>query len=252
MTAGVGSKPLLEGDGIGKSFGGKVVLRNAGFAIYHASITALMGRNGTGKTTLLKILAGVIRADYGTVRYGGEYLAHPSLPVLARNGLMFCSQGSVLVPHIPVRAHFDLLSRRYGAARPLEDVCDALRLGDLLDHAPRTLSGGELRRTELALALLRAPDCLIVDEPFAGVAPVDLPLISGALRTLRDSGTGVAISGHAVHDIMDVSDLVVWAVGGTTHWLGAPAEARRNFQFQQGYLSPHEGTPRPSPEREHM
>jgi lipopolysaccharide export system ATP-binding protein len=227
---------VLEADGIGKSYKGRAILRNAGFRVYRNRITALMGRNGVGKSTLFRIMAGVVRADYGTVRFKGEYVARPSLSGLARNGLMFCSQESVFVPTISVGTHFEAVIDRLGGMDRLDGVVSSLRLEDLLDRRPSTLSGGEHRRAALGLALLRSPDCLLIDEPFSGLAPIDVPLITVALTTLRERGSGVAISGHTVHEIMEISDEVIWVVGGTTQWLGNPKEARENFQFQREYL----------------
>jgi lipopolysaccharide export system ATP-binding protein len=236
---------ILEADGIGKSFSGRAILRNAGFGVYRGRITALMGRNGVGKSTLFRIVAGMIRADYGTLRYKGRHVVRPTLSGLARNGLMFCSQESVFVPSISVRAHFEVMIERLGGRERLDGVVSSLRLEDLLDRRPSTLSGGEHRRAALGLALLRDPESLLIDEPFAGVAPIDVPLITAALTTLRERGSGVAISGHTVHEIMEITDAVIWIVGGTTHWLGTPIEAKEHFQFQQEYLD--EGFARRSP-----
>lgn len=229
---------VLDADGIGKSFGQRVVLRSAGFAVRAGRITALMGRNGIGKTTLLRIVSGTLRADYGTVRFKSKYVPRPSLPRMARLGLMFSAQDSALTPHFSVRSHFNAFVQIHGAGDRMEQLVVELRLTELLDRRTLDLSGGERQRVSLALAILRAPDCLIMDEPFAGIAPIDIPLIAEALFKLRDQGTGIAISGHDVRDIFSVSDEVVWMVGGTTHWLGAPSAARDHFQFRREYLGP--------------
>jgi ABC-type branched-subunit amino acid transport system ATPase component len=77
-----------------------------------------------------------------------------------------------------------------------------------------------------------------MDEPFAGVAPRDRPLVSGALRRLRDRGTALVVSGHDVEDLMAVSDDIIWVTAGTTHWLGGPGQASRHTQFRRDYLGP--------------
>jgi ABC-type multidrug transport system ATPase subunit len=229
---------VLDADGIGKSFRGRIILKSAGFAVQSGRITALMGRNGVGKTTLLRIVCGTLRADYGTVRFKSQYVARPNLPRMARRGLMFSTQDSVLTPHFTAGSHFRAFVQAYGGADRLEEIVSELRLIELLDRRPSDLSGGERQRVSLALAILREPDCLVMDEPFAGVAPVDTPLITAALLRLRDQGTGLAISGHDVRDIFNVSDEIVWMVGGTTHWLGSPSAAREHFQFRREYLGP--------------
>ena len=77
-----------------------------------------------------------------------------------------------------------------------------------------------------------------MDEPFAGVAPIDLQLVSQALLTLRAQGTALVISGHSVDEIFSVSDEIIWVAAATTHWLGSPDQARQNDQFKREYLGP--------------
>jgi ABC-type multidrug transport system ATPase subunit len=230
--------PVLEVDGVGKSFGSKVVLKSAGLRAWPGRITALMGRNGIGKTTLLRIVIGRVRHDYGRVVYKGEFIARPRLARLARAGLMYVSQASALTRLFTVRQHLDAYARIFERNGVLDDVVERLRLEEFLDRRPPQLSGGERQRASLALAILRQPDCVLADEPFAGVAPKDRPLIAVALRELRSAGAAVVVSGHDVEDLFEVSDEVVWMVGGTTHDLGDPREAAKHDQFRREYLGP--------------
>jgi ABC-type lipopolysaccharide export system ATPase subunit len=151
---------------------------------------------------------------------------------------MFISQDSALTASFSVAVHLEAVSRTFGKEDNLDTVLSLLALSTLVERMPRDLSGGERQRVSLGLAMLREPDCLLMDEPFAGVAPVDVPAIGGALLALRNSGVGIAISGHDVRQIFDVSDEVIWMVAGTTHWLGAPAQARAHDQFRREYLGP--------------
>lgn len=77
-----------------------------------------------------------------------------------------------------------------------------------------------------------------MDEPFAGVEPMDRPLVARGLARLREAGTAIVISGHDVEDIFGLSDRILWVTAGTTHWLGTPAEAARHEQFRREYLGP--------------
>lgn len=126
----------------------------------------------------------------------------------------------------------------YGKAPELPRVIDRLDLGKFIARKPGSLSGGEKQRASLAMALLRRPSCLLMDEPFAGVAPKDRRLISDGLSVLRERGCAVVISGHDVEDLFSVSDEIVWVVAGTTHVLGHPSEARKHHQFRREYLGP--------------
>jgi len=232
---------IVDADGIGKSFGRHTVLTNAGLAVRAGQITALMGRNGVGKSTLFRIVAGTVKADYGTVRMNGEWMGNASLARRARAGLMYSAQESALTSQFTLRSHFLAFTQVYGGTERLDGLWERLRLTELLDQRPVELSGGERQRASLGLAILRSPVCLLMDEPFAGVAPVDVPLIADALIELKRGGVAIAISGHDVLEIFGISDEIIWMVGGTTHWLGRPEEAETHFQFRREYLGPRVG-----------
>lgn len=234
MTA----RPVLEVDGVGRSFGGRIVLRAAGLRVRPGRVTALLGRNGVGKTTLFRIVIGRVRAEWGRVLFAGRFRPRPSLARLSREGLMYSAQESALTPHFTIGRHLGAFVTRYGGAERLDTIVDDLALAEFLDRGPRGLSGGERQRASLALARLRAPTCLISDEPFAGVAPTDRPLVGRALRALADGGAGVVISGHDVDDLLTVADEVVWMTAGTTHDLGSPEAALEHHRFRREYLGP--------------
>lgn len=234
-------KPILEVDGLGRSFGGRTVLRSAGLRVYPGRITALLGRNGVGKSTLFRVVVGRVRAEYGRVLYAGVYRRRPALARLAREGLMYSAQESALTPHFTIRQHLDTFARRYGTLEGVGPVSERLRLGECSGRRPDGLSGGERQRASLALATLRQPRCLLADEPFAGVAPLDRTLVREELRRIATAGCGVAVSGHDVDELLGVADEVVWMVAGTTHSLGAPGLAVQHDGFRRDYLGPNRG-----------
>jgi lipopolysaccharide export system ATP-binding protein len=229
---------VLEVDGAGKSFGGTTVLKAASFRATAGEVTTLMGRNGAGKTTLFRIAVGRVRPDFGRVVYRGELLARPSLARLAWAGLMYCSQSGALSRLYTVREALSAVAETYGGTKRLARVTEALALGEYLDRRPQQISSGERQRAVMGLALVRQPECLIMDEPFTGVEPKDRPLIARGIRELRDAGAAIVISGHDVEDILEVSDMVIWVTAGTTHWLGTPEAAAEHHQFRREYLGP--------------
>jgi lipopolysaccharide export system ATP-binding protein len=229
-------RPILEVDGIGKAFGRNQVLKAGAFSARAGCISVLMGRNGAGKSTLLRIAVGKVRADYGRVMYRGEFLARPSLVRMAREGLMYIPQEGSLAPAFTLREHLESVARAFPASDRLDDVADHLALTPLLDQTRLTLSGGERGRSSLALATMRGPRCLLMDEPFTGIDPKDRSLVAGGLHALRARGAAIVISGHDVEDLFDLADEVIWVTAGTTHWLGAPERAREHAQFRREYL----------------
>lgn len=229
--------PVLLAECIAKRFGGQSVLTAATLRVEAGCVTALVGRNGIGKSTLLKIVAGWIRPDNGTVQFQGRVHLPARLHHLAEQGLFYLPDRELLSPGFSVREHLDSVSRRWGR----RDTAEVVRLTGLeahLEQRPPTLSAGERRRAEMAVALLRAPVCLLADEPYRGLAPYDMETLSATLRRMADTGCGVVVTGHEVPTLWSVADRVVWCTDGTTYDLGSPAAAAEDWRFRQAYLVP--------------
>lgn len=241
MSAAVERERVLLVDCIGKTFGERRVLTSATAWARAGTITALLGRNGCGKSTLLRIAAGQLRADFGTVRFAGETTIRPRLHRLARRGLFHLPERGLLAWTRTVGEHLDLVAARSG--HDAGSVIELLQLGPLLDALPATLSTGERRRADVALALVREPVCLLADEPLQGIAPRDVELICAALRALAGRGAGVLVTGHEVRALLELADEVIWMTAGTTHALGSPAVAAAHDQFRREYLGPDRVSP---------
>lgn len=229
-------KPLLLAECIGKRFGTRAVLTAATLRAEPGCVTALLGRNGIGKSTLLKIAAGWMRPDYGTVQFRGRVYELPRLHQLAEAGLFYLPDRALLSPGFSLREHLDSVVRRWGRDN-LRQVVRLTGLDAHLEQRPTALSEGELRRAELALALLRGPACLMADEPYRGLSPYDREAVTTLLRHLAQEGCAVVVTGHEVPTLWDVADRVVWCTEGTTYDLGSPAAAAENWRFRQGYLA---------------
>jgi lipopolysaccharide export system ATP-binding protein len=228
--------PVLRADGICKTFASRAVLKSAALWARAGAVTLLLGRNGSGKTTLMRIAAGLLRADQGRVQLADRSWETPALHRLATHGLFYLPERGLLLRNRRVLSQLQMLARRFDVESELPAAIRQFRLDSLTDRLPDMLSGGEVRRVELALAWLRNPLCLLADEPFMGIAPADAEEISHALRALARRGAAVVVSGHEVPLLLDLADEVVWVVAGTTHGLGSPAQAREHWQFRREYL----------------
>jgi ABC-type multidrug transport system ATPase subunit len=228
---------VLHVDSVAKRFGRRRVLTAGTLSAERGRITVLFGRNGCGKTTLIRIVTGFLAPDSGNVTFLGRPRSRPSLQAMAAEGLFYIPDRDLLARGRPVADHFELLARRFGNSR-IRDAIERMGIGDLLERSRENLSGGETRRAELALALAREPACLIADEPFHGVAPKDAETVAAALRELAARGAALLITGHEIETLLRTGDTVVWMTSGTTHPLGAPDEARRHDQFRREYLGP--------------
>ncbi len=225
----------LAAESVGKSFGTRQVLNSASLWVYPGSVTALVGRNGQGKSTLFKIAAGLMRPDYGIIRMEEERFVRARQPDMARRGVFFLPERSLLCRSFTLRDHLRATEYHFGSDN-IDRAVQLLRIGDFLDRLPHMLSGGERRRAELAMAVARGPSCLLADEPFLGVEPKDSELLTELFRNLSRDGCAVAITGHEVQALFETADAVLWMTGGTTHPLGTPAEARKHDQFVREYL----------------
>jgi ABC-type multidrug transport system ATPase subunit len=227
---------MLVADCVSKAYGTRRILTAGSLRAHAGQVRVLLGRNGIGKSTLLKIAAGVIRADAGTVHLDGQFLPKPSLPRLARDGVFYLPDHHILSPFMTLGAQLRLFERRF-AARSAEEAARLARVDHLLDARPSTLSGGELRRAELALALARRPRCLLADEPFRGIAPLDHDLLSEIFRGMATEGCAVILTGHEVRSLLALADHVTWCTAGTTYELGAPERALEHEAFRREYAA---------------
>lgn len=227
--------PRLAIEDVWKQFGRRPVLRNASVWAYAGSVTALFGRNGEGKSTLLRSGLGLLRADRGVTIFGQRRYRIPSLPILARQGLFFLPDRDLLSPQLRVRAQLEGLTRRFPEADP-DRLRSLVREPEHLDRHAWELSGGERRRAELGFAGARRPAVLVADEPLRGLAPLDAQAVAEYLRLLAADGCAILVTGHETRALLDIADHVVWMTGGTTHHLGDRDAALAHHQFRMNYL----------------
>jgi len=227
-------EPRLRLDSFGKKFGLRTVLKSASAWAWPGRITLLMGRNGCGKTTLLRCGLGFTRAEFGVVLFDGSPVTG-GLPALSREGVVFLPDRRLLSLRLTLREHATAFTSVRGADLNAT-VAAPLSVEDLLDSRPSQMSGGERRRAEIWLTVAAASTCLIADEPFLGIAPADRHRVTAAFRARAATGTAILVTGHEVEDLFDLADEVIWMVAGTTHGLGSPDEAARHAQFRLEYL----------------
>ncbi len=229
--------PFLVVDCVTKSFGAKRVLTAGSLRAECGQVRVLFGRNGSGKSTLLKIAAGCVQPDSGVVHVNGDARLRTSMARMARDGVFYLPDHDLLSSAFTLRQQLRMFENRF-AQRTVADAARIAMVEALLDRKPHTLSGGELRRAEFAAALTRRPRCLLADEPFRGIAPVDHDAIGAILRAMAAEGCAVVVTGHEVPSLLAFADHITWCTSGTTYELGAPDEARTHEVFGREYLSP--------------
>lgn len=228
------SVPFLVADCVRKSFGTRTVLSAASLRAVPGAVRVLFGRNGIGKSTLLKIAAGVVAADAGVLFVERQPMLRPSLPRLARAGVFYLPDHELLSPSLTLGQQLRMFAQRFGMRSP-EEAARLARVEHLLARRPTAFSGGERRRAELALALARRPRCLLADEPFRGIAPIDHEILSEILRGFAADGCAVVVTGHEVPSLLGLANHITWCTAGTTYELGSASDARSHEAFGREY-----------------
>jgi len=213
--------------------GNRPVFTGLDMDIPRGRITAVMGPSGTGKTTLLRLITGQVRADSGSVMVAGEELRgmrRAALYVLRRRMGMLFQNGALLTDlsvfenvAFPLREHTDLPERLI--RQLVLTKLQAVGLRGAAELMPAELSGGMSRRVALARAIVMDPEILIYDEPFVGLDPISLGVILRLIRRLNDAlGITSIVVSHDVQEISTVADVVFLLSGGKVVARGTPQE----------------------------
>jgi ABC-type branched-subunit amino acid transport system ATPase component len=238
---------ILAVNGLTKSFGGVRAVRDCSFAVDQGAITALIGPNGSGKTTIFNIITGYLRAEAGRVRFGDRDVTGYDPGRLYRHGLSRTFQQARVFPHLTVLENLvvargyrltQLFTRRVGradrdqASRLLADF----RLEGLAGTLASDLSYGQRKLLEFAAVLMSSPRLVLLDEPTAGVNPVLVSTIERHIRDQHAAGVTFLVVEHDMTFVMRLCDPVIVLDAGRTIATGPPADVQRNPLVLDAYL----------------
>jgi urea transport system ATP-binding protein len=173
------------------AYGETLILRDVDLEVERGKVVCLMGRNGVGKTTLLKSIMGLLRPRSGQVVFEDKDLTRASPDKRARAGLGYVPQGREIFPQLTVRENLQVgfLANPSKRTSVLYEVLDYFpMLKDMLDRKGGVLSGGQQQQLAIARALVAEPKLLILDEPTEGIQPSIITLIGEVLRSLKEAG----------------------------------------------------------------
>lgn len=213
---------VLELVGVGKRYGGRVVLEGVSFDVQAGEIHALLGPNGAGKTTTLEIAEGLREADDGVVRFQGRPVRHGRVPA----GMGVQLQASGLPATMTAGEALRFVGAYRGAeARP--GLVERLELAGLLDTPYGALSVGQQRRLQLALALAHRPALVVLDEPTAGLDVASRAALHALLDEVRGEGTAIVLASHDMAEVEKLADRLTVLVRGRVVAHGTPREITR-------------------------
>ena len=236
---------LLEVDKLTKRFGGLTAARDISFSIAGGEILGLIGPNGSGKSTVMKAILGVERPTAGSVRINGVEVAGQPPHKIARLGVGMVFQHSrplhrqTVLENIALALTPDSLTRLWPDAainRKAREIAERVGLTAVLDRKPATLPFADLRRIELAKAIARDPQVVLVDEPFAGLTAGDTAAFSGLISQMRADGRAVLIVDHNVKSVAALADRVFAMYVGERIAEGPPQEVMNDETVRRVYL----------------
>jgi lipopolysaccharide export system ATP-binding protein len=240
LTVAPGSRGLRI-DKIRKSYRKRVVIRDVSMSIDRGEVVALLGPNGSGKTTSFYAIAGLVFPEAGQVILDGQDVTTLPMYRRARKGIGYLPQEMSIFRGLNVEdnilAVLDITERDPHKRRErLEELLSDFSIEHLRRAPALALSGGERRRVEIARCLAASPKYLLLDEPFAGVDPIAVGDIRHLVADLRKRGIGVLITDHNVRETLEIVDRAYILHDGQVLMSGTPAEVVDNESVRRVYL----------------
>lgn len=237
----------LEASHLQKFYGSRKVVKDVSLVVRKGEVVGLLGPNGAGKTTSFYMIVGLVRASAGDITIDGQSVEHMPIHRRARLGLSYLPQEASIFRKLNVeenvRAVLELQRDEQGKSLTKAEI--EIRLTGLLqdlrvDHLRETpalaLSGGERRRVEIARALASEPGFMLLDEPLAGIDPINVADIRTLVGHLKDRGLGVLITDHNVRDTLDIIDRAYILHEGRVLMEGRPDEIVADESVRRVYL----------------
>jgi branched-chain amino acid transport system ATP-binding protein len=235
---------LLDAKGLMKAFGGVFAVRDASLELRPGEIHALIGPNGAGKSTMIGLLHGAVAADAGRVAFDGRPIDDLGPAARARAGLARTYQRTSIFRELTVAEHLGLAIRAasgrshsfWRRAKPeARELLDSFGLGAVADQPAGELAHGVQRLVELAMVVAARPRAILMDEPFAGLAPDDRPALADRLAQLKTRHALLLVE-HDMDVIFRIADRITVLVAGAVIASGSPASVRADPEVQRAYL----------------
>jgi lipopolysaccharide export system ATP-binding protein len=224
-----------------KSYRRRPVIRDVSLHLMRGEVVALLGPNGSGKTTCFYAIAGLIQPEGGQVLIDGKEVTNLPMYRRARLGIGYLPQEMSIFRGLSVedniRAVLELhVKDRVSRRERLEELLSEFSITHLRQAPAMALSGGERRRVEIARCLAAEPKYLLLDEPFAGVDPIAVGEIRHLVHDLKSRGLGVLITDHNVRETLDIVDRAYILHDGTVLMSGTTEEVVRDEMVRRVYL----------------
>ena len=232
--------PIIEGSELHTYYGASHILHGIDFAVCAGEVVGLMGRNGMGKTTLIRTLVGHLPPRRGEIRINGQIMTRTAPHLIARHGIAYVPEGRAIFPNLTVKENLVMASRPGANGRcewTYERVLATFpRLKERLSHGGQQLSGGEQQMLSIGRALMTSPRLLILDEAAEGLAPLIAKEIWRIIRTIRDSGIAAVIVDKNFAAVSSLTQRNVILVKGRVVFAGTNSELKSLPELRERHL----------------
>lgn len=231
----------LSVENLRKSYKKRVVIRDVTLSLRQGEVVALLGPNGSGKTTTFYAIAGLIHPEGGHVRIDGRDVTNLPMYRRAKLGVGYLPQEMSIFRGMSVEDNIMAIldiskDSRHKRRERLEELLSEFSIEHLRRAPALALSGGERRRVEIARCLAAQPKYLLLDEPFAGVDPISVGDIRHLVADLKKRGIGVLITDHNVRETLEIVDRAYILHDGKVLMSGTPSEVVSNENVRRVYL----------------
>ena len=232
---------MLVTKSISKSFGERVVLRKIDIHLNNSEMLGLLGSNGAGKSTYMNIILGLQKPDFGDIFLRNAKITQLAIHERAKLGLAFLPQQTSIFRGLTVFQNLLAiaeLTKKTSAEQKdvVEKLMAEFSITHLRDVKATSLSGGEVRRVEIARCLITNPSVLLLDEPFAGVDLLAIQDIKGLLLKLQKRGCAVIVTDHNASQLLSIVDRAYVIANGTIVADGAPREIANSDEAKRLYF----------------
>lgn len=227
----------LRLDNVSVRFGSLTALDNASFSVPRGSITGLIGRNGAGKSTSIRAIAGLIQPDSGHVEVFGRHVHESLIDILGRTG--FLLSDPALFAYLTPREMLLFLSEVYNVPRTeavqrTDDLIAFFELGDAADRLVNGFSTGMQKRLGIAAALIHSPELLVLDEPFEALDPLIVRKLKRLLLDYAAGGGSVLLSSHLLDAVDEICDRIAILDRGRVVIAGPTEDAKATVSHELG------------------
>ncbi len=228
----------LQSIRITKAFKKRTVVDEVSIKVQQGEIVGLLGPNGAGKTTIFLMMLGLYKPDSGDILLNNEKITRDPVFIRARKGISFLPQEPSVFKGMSVEdniaAIIEMLHNRGDVTT--DEFLEEMGLSELRRRKAYLLSGGESRRLEIARSLVLAPSFLLLDEPFAGIDPIQISEIQQLIISFKKKGLGIIITDHNVREILKITDRSYIINKGEVIFQGNSQELIANDKVKKEYL----------------